>query len=84
MHLFPARIQTWREFPSSVQSFWNFQIPAATVDETRPGQLELEEDIQRKAQVPTLHREMAGALRKPSLIMPLLQLPPLMNPKDVL
>ena len=72
MHLFPARIQTWQELPSLVQTFWNSQIPAATVYETRPGQLELEEDIQGKTQVPDLHREMVGALRKSSLITPLL------------
>ena len=41
MHLFPARIQTWQEVSFSVQTFWNFQILAATIDETRPGQLEI-------------------------------------------
>ena len=72
MHLFPARIQTWREFPFPAQGFWNFQILAASVDETGPGQLELEEDIQRKAQVPALHQEMPGAQSNPPLITPLL------------
>ena len=81
MHLFSRPDLNRREVSFSVQTFWNFKIPAATVDETRWGQLELEEDIQRKAQVPTMHREMAGVLRKSSLIMPLLQLLPLMNPQ---
>ena len=58
-----SQIQTGREPSLPAQTSWNFQILAATVDEISPGQLELEEDIQRKAQVPALHREMAGALR---------------------
>ena len=58
-----VQIQTEREPPLPLHTFWNFKILAATVDEISPGQLELEEDIQRKAQVPALHREMAGALR---------------------
>ena len=75
------QIQTERVPPLPLQPFCNFQIPATTVDEIVPDQLELKEDIQANVQVPTLHREVAEAWRKSSLITPLLQLPPLMNPR---